>query len=67
MSFSNSKFLVVDGSFFLNGIYNIKIKYIKIILMFNRIFMRISYWKWINVIVDFYNKILNVRKLEKNS
>lgn len=38
MSFSNSKFLVVDGSFFLNGIYNIKIKYIKIILMFNRIF-----------------------------
>lgn len=27
--------------------------------------MRISYWKWINVIVDFYNKILNVRKLEK--
>lgn len=27
--------------------------------------MRISYWKWINVIVEFYNKILNVRKLEK--
>lgn len=27
--------------------------------------MRINYWKWINVIVDFYNKILNVRKLEK--